>query len=343
MNQITVKSLPLYEVIRDIAEALDTSYEENCGEYYVSIPDHCGTGTIRGINFHGGFGLIIYECTFHEDMEIHFIVSKIHPLKFLFCLSGGLLHRFEDESSYNEIDQYQSSIVASRSYNGHILQFKGNQKIKVSSLEIDREKFQEKMDCELRNLDPKLKELFMDSKASNPFYYAGFYSLQIADLFRKIDTFENNDFIRRIFLEGKAYQILTYLVLQYHDDLKDAGKRSLLREHEINLIEKVAGKIDMNLSQPETIDSLAEEIGLNVNKLQEGFKYLYGSTVNNYIQKSRLGLAKHLLISTQLNISEIVEKIGLSSKSYFSKVFKEQYGITPSEFRQKNRNLIRSK
>ena len=73
MNLIQVNSLPLKDVIRDIAEVFNISYSENCGEYLLQLPESVGEGTIRGINFEGGLGLIQYNCLFKEDMEIHLL------------------------------------------------------------------------------------------------------------------------------------------------------------------------------------------------------------------------------------------------------------------------------
>jgi AraC-like DNA-binding protein len=338
MSKIEVQSLPLVDVIRDFAEAFKTTYTENCGEYHLDLPSHIGQGYIKGINFDGGFGLIMYKCTFIEDMEVKFVVDEIHPLKFLYCLKGELEHRFQNGQASNTIEQYQSSIVASKNTNGHILHFKANIETQIGSLEINREKFQRKLDCELKSLSDELKSLFRDFEASAEFYHDGYFSLEIADLFRDTEKFEVNDFIRRIYLEGQAYKILTHQIIQYHDDLNDDSNRSLLRQSEIALVDKATAIIETELGSLETVDALAERVGLNVNKLQQGFKYMYGSTVNEYIQKQRLELAKRLLLNTELNISEIADMLGLSSKSYFSKIFKQAFALTPSEFKKKNRN-----
>lgn len=339
MKQIKVQSLPLYEVIRDIAECLEIPYSENCGEYHLELPDNIGTGYIKGINFDGGFGIIMYQCTFYEDTEFQFVVDDIHPIKFLYCLEGQLNHRFQDGKENNTIYQYQSSIVASKNRNGHILHFDANVRTEIGSLEIDREKFKVKLACEMRSLTDELKALFSDTQASKQFYHNGYFSLESADLFNETQKYEDNDFIRRIFLEGQAYKILTSQIIQYHDDLNDDLNRSVLRRSELNLVKKAAILIEDNMGKLETIETIAEDVGLNINKLQQGFKHLYGSTVNEYIQQSRLDFAKKLLLKSDLNISEIVYRIGLSSKSYFSKVFKEEYGLTPSEFKKRNRTL----
>ena len=338
MNSIKVNSLPLKDVIQDIARHFDISYSKNCGEYLLQLPPAVGEGSIRGINFDGGLGLIQYDCLFNEDMEIHFVVNNIHPLKFLYTVEGVLLHRFENEDFFHKIEQYQSTIVASSQHNGHVLLFKANQKTNVNSLEIDREKFQSKMECEINSLNDKLETLFKDIRAGEAFYYNGNYSLEIADLLTKMQEFFAENFTRKIFLEGMAYQILTEQILQYQDDQMDENYRMLLRSSELKQIHHVSNLIQSNISSIPTVENLAKKAGLNVNKLQAGFKKLYGTTVNNFVQTKRLDAAYHLLTKTDLSISEIVHAIGLSSKSYFSKIFKEKHAITPSEFRKKYRN-----
>ena len=57
-------------------------------------------------------------------------------------------------------------------------------------------------------------------------------------------------------------------------------------------------------------------------------------TVNDYIKEYRLKRALTMLTSEDKNVSEVVYALGLSSRSYFSKIFKEKYGIPPSSLRK---------
>lgn len=336
-----MNSLPLGEVIRDIAEALSTNYKEKCEECYLDLPPEVGRGTIRAINFEGGLGIIQYDCTFKEDIEIQFIVNKVHPLKFLYCLEGKLDHRFEIDDSYHTIHQYQSAIVASEQYKGHILQFDAEVRSIINSLEIDRKEFLPKIECELSSMQSEHQELFQDITATSVFYHEGFYSLELADLFQEMQAYSQDELLRRLNMEAKAYQMLTKQVRQYQDDLQEVENRSLLRQSEVKLIKEAATMIKDEIAKLETIDVIAERVGLNTRKLQEGFQHLYNQTVNNYIQGVRLDHAKELLLNFDYSISEIVYLIGLSSKSYFSKIFREHYGTTPSEFRQNHVNRLK--
>lgn len=334
MITIEVNSLPIDEVMRDISKAFGTTFSESCGAYYLDIPNHVGKGNIRGIDFDGGLGIIQYDCSFHQDVEFRFTVNEVHPLKFLYCLEGALKHRFENSEQIHTIIQYQAAVVASDLVNGHILRFSTETRTVINSLEITRKVFQQKVKCNLVTMDNTLQNLFNDIEAKKTFYHDGFYSLKLADVFREMQSFEGKDFLRQLFLEGKAYQMLTMQILEYEDDVSDIENRSILRRSEVAQIEKVAKLIKHQLSELDTIDRLALEVGLNTNKLQEGFQDLYGLTVNRFIQNVRLERIKVLILNTDLSMSEIATKVGLASKSYLSKIFKAEYDTTPSEYRK---------
>ena len=108
----------------------------------------------------------------------------------------------------------------------------------------------------------------------------------------------------------------------------------MLRKADIEKVEYVAKRIQGDLSTNLSVETLAKEAGTNVNKLQEGFKYVYDLTVNKYMQHIKLEAAKEMLKLSEKNISEIVTSIGLNNRSYFSKIFKEKYGVSPKYFLQ---------
>ena len=74
-------------------------------------------------------------------------------------------------------------------------------------------------------------------------------------------------------------------------------------------------------------------------KLQEGFKLLHNRTVSDFIRNVRVETAEHLIKTTDLNISEIVYTVGLTSRSYFSKIFKQKYKCSPKYY-QDNQSAV---
>lgn len=333
MNSVKVNSLPLKEVISDLAKAFNTEYSEICDEFILHVPPDIGSGFIKGINFDSGLGIIHYDCTFKEDLEIKFVVNEIHPLKFLYCTEGILTHRFGNTDKLHDIERFKKAIVASKSTIGHVLCFKANTRVVVFSLEIARQLFSQINACEMKSMEATLKSLFSDVDAETEFYHDGFYSVNLAQSFQEIESFEEGNFLRKFFLQGKAYELLTEQIVEYLDDLEHSDKRRILRKSEVKSIADAASILKEEVAKSNTIEAIAKRVGLNPNKLQMGFQLLYNSTINQFVHNYRLQLAKELVLDTDLSMSEIVTMLGLTSKSYFSKIFKEKYGITPSKYR----------
>jgi AraC-like DNA-binding protein len=336
--EIFVKALPVEDVVGDLAKQFRTNLEKDAGELILRLPQELGQGYIRATSFSSGVGIIEYYCTFFKDIEIHFISDQTHPLKFIFCSEGKVDHSFQENSDVHTIDTYQNVIVSSSGHNGHVLFFKANETAHVSSLEIIREDFKKRRNYDFKGLEPRLKELFEDSVAEKIFFYQGNYSIQAADIVEEINNKEITGFLRNIFLEGKAYEMLAKQINQYHDDMEEQKGGVIVRRSDVEQVKQAVELIKRDLNKNYSVDHLAKEVGTNVNKLQIGFKYMFNLTVNKYMQQVKLEAAKDLLTGSDHNISQIVSMIGLNNRSYFSKIFKEKYGVSPKYFLQ-NKNV----
>lgn len=81
------------------------------------------------------------------------------------------------------------------------------------------------------------------------------------------------------------------------------------------------------------IAELCETLNISRAQLHRKLKKLTGLSTSHYIRSLRLDIAKGLLEKTQLNVSEVAFNVGFSSATYFSKVFKEEFGYAPKEVR----------
>ncbi|MCC8358884.1 helix-turn-helix domain-containing protein [Salinimicrobium sediminilitoris] len=330
--EIFVKALPVEEIIESLSKQLNTPIQRDGGELIIDLPEKWGKGFIRGTSFNWGIGVIEYNVTFFKDVEIHFTINQTHPLKFIFCSEGRVRHGFEENDDVHNIDTYQNVIVSSSGHNGHVLLFKANETSHVFSLEIIREEFNQRKNFDYKDMDPQLQRLFQDNNAEELFFYQGNYSIQAADIVESIAHKEHTGFLRLIFLEAKVYEMLAKQISQFTDDQQNGHKAILLRRSDVEKVKNAVEIINRDLNQNYSVDHLAKEVGTNVNKLQEGFKYMFDLTVNKYIQQVKLEAAKELLTESDHNISQIVGQIGLNNRSYFSKIFKEKYGVSPKYF-----------
>lgn len=336
LKKITINSNSVDEIFKRLSHAFNTTFKKNHNEYSFKIPDEFGEGVIEAVTFDGGISTINYRCKFFTEVQLFFKGNTASSLKFLYNLNGKLPHLLEERPEYKYLQPYQRTILSGNKHHGHTFFFYQNKLIHFNCLQIDRSPFRSKMHTELENLCPELQCIFGDITSQDFFYHQGNFSLKIADLLKEIEEFDENTFLKKIFLEGKTYQILGLHLRQYQQDLKTHPRQCNLRSCEVERIKNVSLHIQQNISTIKTVAEYAKMASLNVNKLQLGFQQLYKNTVNQYIQNIRLEKAQELLASTDYNISEIVDKIGLSSKSYFSKLFRENYHLTPSEYRKKN-------
>ncbi|RKN75120.1 helix-turn-helix domain-containing protein [Ulvibacterium marinum] len=340
-NKIEIRDLDVRDVVKDIADTLGTAYEEDNNEMCFDIPEEIGKGYVKAVSFSHGVGII--DLDIHLKKEVHLLTnqSSVQPLKIIFNRESSIEHRFEGKSKIREIRHLESAILSCNSKHGHTITLPANQPICFFSLEINRKLFEEKIEDFLPDMNPELEGLFRDVNGINLFFHKGHYTLDIAKCIEQCIDSELVGFTRSVFLEGKAYEILAHHLRQYLDDLTDPDKRKILRQATVEKIEKAANIIEEELESMDNIIALARRVGLNQNTLQNGFKHLYGMSVNQYIRNARIEMAKNLMENTDLNITEITYKIGINSRSYFSKLFKNRYAMTPTQYLQKlrgNRN-----
>lgn len=100
------------------------------------------------------------------------------------------------------------------------------------------------------------------------------------------------------------------------------------------IVNQVKKLIAENLSSDIQRDELAAEVHISPGHLTRIFKKEEGIALSDYIIKKRIFVSKQLLRKTALSITAIASRVGFAYASYFTKVFKEQVGMTPQEYRQ---------
>ena len=94
--------------------------------------------------------------------------------------------------------------------------------------------------------------------------------------------------------------------------------------------------IEQNFANPDlNVNFLAEQLAISRSGLFAKIKTLADVTPNEMIQVIRLKRAAQLLRETDMSISEVCYRVGFSSPSYFTKCFSKQFGIKPTEWREK--------
>ena len=92
--------------------------------------------------------------------------------------------------------------------------------------------------------------------------------------------------------------------------------------------------INTHISEDVSIDKICETVHMSKYHFCRKFKAILGSTVMDYVLKTRIAKAKHMLATTDFSVGELSEKCGFSSIAYFCRVFKENEGVSPLKYRK---------
>ena len=101
-------------------------------------------------------------------------------------------------------------------------------------------------------------------------------------------------------------------------------------------LEKVQGVLDERLTDSGlSVQEFSSAAGMSRMQLHRKLKALTGLSASEFIRSQRLKLAASLLKTSDVNVSQIGYEVGFNDPSYFSKCFKETYGVSPTEYSKK--------
>ena len=145
-----------------------------------------------------------------------------------------------------------------------------------------------------------------------------------------ISVYNSKDPFYEISLKAELYEMFRVLFTHYFvpDDKEPAIKDTTTRNIKI-----ILDYVSENYMNPITIEELADSVNLSKHYFMRFFKKYMGTTCIEYINDYRLNVATNLLLTTGLQITEISSRIGISNLSYFNRIFKKKYNMTPKEYR----------
>jgi AraC-like DNA-binding protein len=104
-----------------------------------------------------------------------------------------------------------------------------------------------------------------------------------------------------------------------------------LKKNDLESMQHVEQILSSKLEGFPSLESLAQEVFMSTSKLKNLFKQVYGFTLYDYYNKSRLQRAKELLVTGQCSIKQVGSEIGFSNLSHFAKAFKREFGALPRD------------
>jgi AraC family transcriptional activator of pyochelin receptor len=283
-----------------------------------------GESTFEEIILEKGFYVLHFQ---NESKTIQNFEREINSsfIQIHFCLRGNSKFLFNNGSySFDVLDN--RSILLYNPQRTLPINLDIQPKTTLVSLLISIEKFHSLFSKESGYIP------FLSDENSNKKYYDDSeIKPTVSIVLQQIINSKVNSSIKDLYIKGKVYELLS-LHFQHEENTDSEYCPFLVDEQNVLKIRKAKEIIISRMAEPPSLQELANEIGLNIKKLKEGFKQIYGDTVFSFLFDYKMEHARRLLESNQFNVNEVGVQIGYSTSSHFIAAFKKKFGTTPKKY-----------
>jgi AraC-like DNA-binding protein len=120
-----------------------------------------------------------------------------------------------------------------------------------------------------------------------------------------------------------------------------SGEIAVNKQHNL-FLKKLYDLLEANIDNPEMdVNYIASELLMSKSKLYAKLKSITGKSLVEIILNYRLKTAARLMIEEDLLMHEIIMRVGIESQSYFTRMFKKEFGETPTAFAAKNKSKVK--
>ena len=158
--------------------------------------------------------------------------------------------------------------------------------------------------------------------------YRSFEALTLLDEIIMLYTSAERD---ELLLQGK---LLTYISLI----LEEATSAQKANSYKRRIVMQSQSYIKEHYSEQIKLSDIAKEVNLSPNYFHSLFTEVCGITPHDYLVEHRVNIAKNLLITADISLSEIAEKCGFKNQQYLTSVFKSKIGCSPTHFKREHQN-----
>ena len=92
--------------------------------------------------------------------------------------------------------------------------------------------------------------------------------------------------------------------------------------------------MEQHYAEKITIEQIADETGFSSSHFMKFFKQTMGISFTSYLNEYRLTMASRRLLTSDTPVITIASEIGIDNVSYFNRIFKRRFGVTPSVYRK---------
>jgi len=129
--------------------------------------------------------------------------------------------------------------------------------------------------------------------------------------------------------------VFLLILRNWYDKGLDLNINTNINENSLKKLQLIFDYVDKNYMFPISSESVASTCNMSYSYFSRFFKASVGKSFNKYLNYVRITEAEKLLLSTDLNITDIAMEIGFTSSSYFIQQFKHYKNLSPKQFKIK--------
>lgn len=283
-------------------------------------------GTLMETNLEEGFRILRFQ---NESNEIQKVIRDIDSslIQFHFCLKGDCTFNFNN-GRYTLGVKEEHSLLLYNPQRDLPINLDVHPKSWLVSVIISIKKFHS-----LFSMEADYITFLSDDNKDKKYYNDGDISPAMAVVLNQLMNNNLNQSIKNLYFKGKAYELLS-LYFNRSEDADIEQCPFLVDEENVIKIKKAKDIVISRMAEPPGLAELADEIGLSLKKLKEGFKQIYGDSVYSFLFDYKMEVARKLLETGTHNVNEVGLRIGYSTASHFIAGFKKKYGTTPKKYIQ---------
>ncbi|GAA0737604.1 MULTISPECIES: helix-turn-helix transcriptional regulator [Flavobacteriaceae] len=281
-------------------------------------------GSFNEVEIDKDFYVLTYQ---NNNDEVETLEREIDSsfIQFHFCLKGSSNFIFNNGNYTLEIKD-ENSLLLYNPQRDLPIHLKSNPDSWLVSVLISIKKFHS-----LFSQEADYITFLSDDNKDKKYYKDGKITPSMAVVLTQLIHYNLNKSIKNLYFKGKAYELLS-LYFNRSEDANIEQCPFLVDETNVIKIRKAKDIIIARMTEPPTLQELADEIQLSLKKLKEGFKEIYGDSVFSFLFDYKMEVARKLLESGNNNVNEVGLKVGYSTASHFISAFKKKYGTTPKKY-----------
>ncbi|TRX71175.1 AraC family transcriptional regulator [Carboxylicivirga sp. M1479] len=313
--------------LNELATQLGATIEDNI----MPIPKQIGNGQISRNMLTKGIILQDGEFNLFQDFTINRKIEEdesMHHFSLIYVFNQLNYIYTEDEAAESGIQNYLLFFNKHYSYSNIVPAYT---RFKQIQLFVSVEKL-----LSLCSYYALPNEINKHLQTNEQWCYKFPFTAEVQKVLHQLSTYETENAFTKGYMINKSEELIVLALEQvFKEQSNKSDKNSFIHQDDLNTLYEAEKMLLESTDEIIKISELSDKLSIGIRKLQRLFKAYHGVDMTSYRKQIRMEQARHMILEQRLSITDVCFKMGYTSNSHFSKIFKDQFGYSPSNLLNK--------